>query len=136
MRLTEVWFWWSQFLEQKSTICLQNVLQLPFSYWTESRYILDQCYLHQELWFVWGIWWLSLQSIAALITRISAAFQSRQSFQLSQECLRIMEGFPGNETGTVTALMFLCAILQIEASQIWPCFMLDEDLLFPIMQTL
>jgi len=52
---------------------------------------------------------LCRQTIVALITRISAAFQSRRSLQLSQECLRTTEGFPGNVTGTVTTLMlFMC----------------------------
>lgn len=101
MRLMEIWFWWSHFLAQKSTTCLWNILQqystiFPFSYQTENRCIVNQCYLHQDLSSVWVIWWLSLQSVSA----------SRQRYFHGNVP---WDWFSENEAGTVTALMlFMC----------------------------
>lgn len=113
MRVTEVWFWWSQFLAQKGTVCLQNVLQLLFFYWTESRCIQDQCYLCQDLCFVWGIWWLSLQTVYICSHHKDLCCFSAQTKLPDFTGKPTMEGFPGNETGTVTTLMlFVCHFIN------------------------
>lgn len=133
MRLTEIWSWWSQFPPQKNTICLQNAVQLSFSYWTENMCILDQHYLHDDLCFLWGIWWPSLQTVSSqgclLLFNTDKAYSFHWNADISWKGSQKMRQAQWQHE-------CLCAILQIEASDICLCFMLDEDLLFPIMPTM